>query len=140
MTPEPVSQSTVETVMTRSPIVVSESDSIAAVAELLTGFDISGLPVVDSNDELVGVISETDLVRLRGSTLPWSGWHGLMVRDLMTAPARTIAGSSGLDVAARQMTAEGVHRLVVVDSGRIPVGVVSESDLVREIADSCDSC
>ena len=132
------SGSTVASLMTRSPVVVLESDAIAAVAELLAGYEISGLPVVDSDDHLVGVISQSDLVRLRGSTLPWTGWHGLMVRDVMSKPARTIAGSSGVDAAARQMTAEGVRRLVVVDAGQVPVGVLSESDIVREIADACD--
>jgi CBS domain-containing protein len=132
------SGSTVASLMTRSPVVVSESDAMASVVELLTGFGISGLPVVDSEDYLVGVISQTDVVRLRGSMLPWAGWHGLMVRDVMTKPAKTIEGSSAVDAAARQMTAEGVHRLVVVDRRQIPIGVISESDLVREIADASD--
>ncbi len=59
----------VASLMSRSPIVVSEDDAIAEVAELLAGYEITGLPVVDSADHLVGVISQTDLVRLRGSTL-----------------------------------------------------------------------
>jgi CBS domain-containing protein len=87
---------------------------------------------------LIGVISQTDLVRLRGSTLPWTGWHGLMVRDLMTTPAKTIPGSATLDEAARRMTDGHVHRLVVVDRRQMPIGVISESDIVREIADCCD--
>ena len=129
---------TVESLMTRDLIVVTEDDAIADVAELLAGYEITGLPVVDDGDRLVGVISQTDLVRLRGSALPWTGWHGLMVRDLMTKPAKTISGSASLDEAARQMTAEHVHRLVVVDGHRSPIGVISESDIVREIADCCD--
>ncbi len=129
---------TVESLMTRDLIVVTEDDAIAGVAELLAGYEITGLPVVDDGDRLVGVISQTDLVRLRGSALPWTGWHGLMVRDLMTKPAKTISGSASLDEAARQMTAEHVHRLVVVDGHRSPIGVISESDIVREIADCCD--
>jgi len=130
---------TVESLMTRSPVVVTEEDAIAGVAELLAGYEITGLPVVDDDDRLVGVISQTDLVRLRGSTIPWTGWHGLMVRDLMTTPAKTIAASAPLDEAARRMTDEHVHRLVVVDSRRMPIGVISESDIVREIADCCDN-
>src|SRR6266498_5433731 len=106
---------TVESLMTRDLIVVTEDDAIAGVAELLAGYEITGLPVVDDGDRLVGVISQTDLVRLRGSTLPWTGWHGLMVRDLMTKPAQTISGSASLDEAARQMTAELHYRLVVGD-------------------------
>ena len=129
---------TVASLMTDSPVVVMEGDAIAGVAELLAGFEISGLPVVDSSDRVIGVVSQTDLVRLRGSTLPWAGWHGLMVRDVMTKPAKTIKGSSSLAEAARQMTDAGVHRLVIVDDAQRPIGVISESDLVREIADCCD--
>jgi CBS domain-containing protein len=124
--------------MSRSLVVVTEEDAVAGVAELLAGFEITGLPVVDADDRLVGVISQTDLVRLRGSTLPWTGWHGLIVRDLMTTPAKTISASASLDEAARRMIDEHIHRLVVVDSRRMPIGVISESDIVREIADCCD--
>ena len=132
------SEPTVAKLMTSRPVVAMEDDAIAGVAELLAGYEITGLPVVDAADRLVGVISQTDLVRLRGSTLPWTGWHGLMVRDLMTTPAKTISASAPLDEAARQMTAEHVHRLVVVDDRQTPIGIISESDIVREIADCCD--
>lgn len=131
---------TVESVMTVSPVVISEEEAIAGVAELLAGYQISGLPVVDTDDRLVGVISQTDLIRLQGASIPWTGWHGLIVRDLMTWPAQTIDGTASLDDAARQMTAAGVHRLIVVDGEQAPIGVISESDLVREIADACDDC
>jgi CBS domain-containing protein len=132
------SEATVASLMTSSLVVATEDDAIAGIAELLAGYEITGLPVVDAADRLVGVISQTDLVRLRGSTLPWAGWHGLMVRDLMTKPGKTISASAPLDEAARQMTAERVHRLVVVDDRQKPIGVISESDIVREIADCCD--
>jgi CBS domain-containing protein len=131
---------TVATMMTASPIVISEHESIAGVAELLAGFEISGMPVVDQGDHLVGVISETDLVRLEGAAIPWTGWHGVLVRDLMTYPAQTIVGTATLDDAARLMTALGIHRLVVVDDDQIPIGIITQSDLVREIADACDDC
>lgn len=131
---------TVESVMTVSPIVIAEDKAIAGVAELLAGCEISGLPVVDAGDHLVGVISQTDLVRLRAASLPWAGWHGLMVRDLMSWPARTIEGQASLDEAARRMADESVHRLIVVDDRQTPIGVISGSDLVREIADACDDC
>jgi len=81
------------------------------------------------------VISQTDIVRLRGGSMPTSGWHGLLVRDLMTHPAITVPASASLHEAARLMTEHRVHRLVVVaerDGG--PIGVISESDVVREVA------
>ncbi len=115
MTPGRSSGSTVERLMTRSPVVVGEDEQIAAVAGLLAGFEISGLPVVDSGDHLVGVISQTDLFRLRGSTLPWTGWHGPMVRDVMSTPAKTIAGSSALDAAARRPLSRVAKAAVVLE-------------------------
>ena len=131
---------TVESVMTVSPVVISEEEAIAGVAELLAGYQISGLPVVDADDRLVGVISQTDLIRLQGASIPWTGWHGLIVRDVMSWPAQTIDGTASLDDAARQMSAAGIHRLIVVDDEQAPIGVISESDLIREIADACDDC
>jgi CBS domain-containing protein len=128
----------VATLMTRDPVVVDADASVADVAEMLDAYGVSGLPVVDWDGELVGVISQTDLVRLRGEGLPWSAWHGLRARDLMTRPAVTIVSSATLAEAARAMTGEHVHRLVVVDDAAAPIGVISESDLVREIADACD--
>jgi len=129
---------TVGSVMSSAPVVVMEEDAIAGVAELLAGYEITGLPVVDDADRLVGVISQTDLVRLRGSAIASSGWHGLMVRDLMTRPARTVDASASLEEAARIMTTEHIHRLVVVDGRGSPIGVITEGDIVREIADACD--
>lgn len=138
MTTAPSMGPTVGNLMTGSPLVVSEHETVAGVAELLAGYEISGVPVVDTADRLTGVISQTDLVRLRGSSLPWTGWHAILVREVMTRPARTIPASSSLDDAARQMTAEHVHRLVVVDEQESPIGIISESDIIREIADCCD--
>ena len=133
-----MSAPTVANLMSGSPVVVTEDDTIASVAELLADYGISGLPVVDAGHRLVGVISQTDLVRLKGSIPPWTGWHGVLVRDLMSSPASTIPGSATPGEAARQMTRESVHRLVVVDRRRTPIGVISGSDLVREIADTFD--
>ena len=58
----------------------------------------------------------------------------------MTYPAQTIEKDASLDDAARLMTTLGVHRLVVVDGERSPIGIILTSDLVREIADACDDC
>jgi CBS domain-containing protein len=126
---------TVAELMTRSPVVVSEDDTITAVADLLAGFEITGLPVVDRDGRVVGVISQTDLVRLRGST-PWRGWRGLLVRDLMSKPAKTVPESATIGEVAEQLTSEHVHRLVVVDRLGEPIGIVSGGDLIREIVEA----
>jgi CBS domain-containing protein len=125
----------VRDLMAPDPVVIHAESSLANAAESLAGYDVSGLPVVDQDGTVIGVISQTDIVRLRGGPIPMSGWHGLLVRDLMTHPAITVPASASLREAARLMTDHGVHRLVVVSSRNgAPVGVISESDIVREVA------
>jgi CBS domain-containing protein len=121
--------------MAPNAVTIEAESSLSQVAATLAEYDISGLPVVDRGGAVIGVISQTDIVRLRGGSMPTSGWHGLLVRDLMTHPAITVSASASLQEAARLMTEHHVHRLVVVaerDGG--PIGVISESDVVREIA------
>jgi CBS domain-containing protein len=118
--------------MASDPIVVSPDVPVVRVAEVLVDYDIGGLPVVDVSGRLVGVVSQTDLVRLWASQVPSSDWPGLLVRDVMTQPAVTIRGSASLRDAARAMTERDVDRLVVVgDDSETALGVISDSDLVR---------
>ncbi len=125
----------VGSLMAPDPVTVLADSSLAEVAETLAEHDLSGLPVVDRDGALVGVISQTDIVRLRAGSMPVSDWHGLLVRDLMTHPAITVAASASLKDAAGHMTEHHVHRLVVVaEPAGTPIGVLSESDLVREVA------
>ena len=125
----------VRDLMAPSPVTIQAESSLAQIAETLAEYDVSGLPVVDRGGAVIGVISQTDIVRLRGGSMPTSGWHGLLVRDLMPHPAITVPASASLHEAARLMTEHRVHRLVVVaERGGGPIGVISESDVVREVA------
>lgn len=130
---------TVGELMTRDPVVVRADTSLKEAAGLLDQYRISGLPVVDAAGVLVGVLSQTDLVRVRATEHLWTNWPGLAVRHLMTQPALTIAVSASLGEAARLMEERHVHRLVVVaDDGRSPIGIVSTTDLVRVMAGAAE--
>jgi len=122
----------VRDLMTADPIVVREDQPLPEVAETLERRDISGVPVVDGEGDLVGVISRTDLARVRATDDLWARWPGLAARHLMTKPAITVAADAPLADAIRRMEAEHIHRLVVVDdSGRRPIGVISTTDIVH---------
>ena len=122
--------------MTLDVVVVRANASLDEAAALLDRHHVSGLPVVDGAGSLVGVVSQTDLVRARSTEYLWANWPGLAVRHLMTSPAITVRRSVSIATAAARMERERVHRLVVVadDDETLPIGILSMTDLVHAIA------
>ncbi|MFF5763989.1 CBS domain-containing protein [Streptomyces tanashiensis] len=94
--------------------------SFRDAAKILAERDISGLPVVDDDDHVVGVVSESDLLAHRELT----------VRDMMTRPAITVHAEETVADAARLMVRRGVERLPVVDEEERLVGIVTRRDLL----------
>jgi CBS domain-containing protein len=126
---------TVGQLMSPDPIVVRDSAPVDKAVRLLEEHEISGLPVVDSEGALVGIISETDIVHARATEYLWERWSGLSVRHLMHSPVLTADPQMPFDEAARIMERAHVHRLVVIaEDQRTPVGIISTSDLVRVLA------
>jgi CBS domain-containing protein len=126
---------TVAELMTPDPIVIDESATVFDAVRVLEENDISGMPVIDREGVLVGVISQTDIVRARAVGHLWERWPGLRVRHLMHSPALTADRAMSLEDAAQVMERAHVHRLVVVDDDQMtPVGVISTTDLVRALA------
>jgi CBS domain-containing protein len=122
--------------MSIEPVVVHADASLSEAVQTMDDRGISGLPVIGPAGDLVGVISEVDLVHARATEWLWANWTGLAVRHLMTSPPVTIRRSETLEVATRKMERNHVHRLVVVadDDDALPIGVISTSDLVRALA------
>jgi CBS domain-containing protein len=138
-------------IMTAEVRTISPSASLKEAAELMLAHRISGLPVVDGNGEVLGVISETDILfkeRMREVRK-----QGLLVRHAvdeeeslklsartvgaaMTMPAVTIGADRPVSEAATLMLERRVNRLPVVDSELRLVGLVTRSDLVRAFARS----
>ena len=129
-------QAIVGDLMASEPVVVQANASLDEAASLLDLHGISGLPVVDRAGSLVGVLSQTDLLRARSTEYLWTNWPGLAVRHLMTSPAITVTRSTALPLAARTMERRHIHRLVVVsdDDETLPIGILSVTDIVHAIA------
>lgn len=123
-------------IMTRDPITVRDVASLNEARRRAQGAHISGLPVVDGADRVIGVISQSDLVAEAryDDDAPMSRVR--RVADVMARPAVTIGAWAPLRVAARLMLDYRVHRLVVVDEEQRPVGVLSTTDFVRLAADA----
>jgi CBS domain-containing protein len=140
----------IEDVMTKDVVTVAPETPLKHVAALLAGRKISGLPVVDEQGALVGVVSEGDilfkergapertgmLARLHRRRGP-DGRAKLEARtaaEAMTTPATTAPPWRSVAAAAAQMTDDGINRLPVVDQDGKLVGIVTRADLVRAFA------
>jgi CBS domain-containing protein len=126
--------------MTPFPVMVQVDAPLDEIAVVMAQNDITGVPVVDDAGVLVGVVSQTDMIRVAatdGAGLrPWSGFTA---RHVMTHDPVAVRADTPLVEAASRLERHGIHRLVVVaDDGRTPIGVVSVTDLLPLLVDAAD--
>ncbi len=121
--------------MSLEPITILGSAPVARAQQLMDRHGVSGLPVVDDDGRLMGVISQTDLLRVHTDEALRIQWTSLRVSAVMTSPARTIDSGAPVLEAAAAMEEHQIHRLVVVDADGRPTGVLSTLDLVRRLND-----
>lgn len=137
-------------VMNRQVVTVTPGTSIVDAANIMLRQRISGLPVVDGEGRLVGVVSEGDFLRrveigagekrghwlalLAGPEAADAGRaQGRTVGEIMTATPLTIAEDTPLADVARTMETHGIKRLPVLRGDRL-VGIVTRSDLLLAVA------
>jgi CBS domain-containing protein len=135
----------VSDVMTTSVVTVDRITPYQEIDRLLTEHRISGVPVLKMGREVVGVVSEADLLAAEDETnrrarMATSMGRRRLLRKpppvsltagtLMTAPAITIGPDATIPAAARLMNTHHLRRLPVVDEGRKLIGIVSRRDLL----------
>lgn len=130
-------------IMTTKVVTVSPGNSIRHAAQIMLDHGVSGLPVVDDEGKLAGIITEGDLLRRSELGLPgiagslpaedYIRSHGWNVGDVMIADVIAIDPDIAVDRVAAIMTENRVKRLPVVEDGAL-VGIVSRADLLRSIA------
>ena len=127
----------VSDLMQRKVVSVAPDTPLSEVVSLLADQHISGLPVVDHDGRLLGVISSSDVL-IAEAEADSPGDRVLLLEealasDLMTPRPITIPAEAPARQAAQEMLYAEVHRLFVEEEGRL-VGVISQTDLVRAVA------
>lgn len=129
---------TVADVMVEDVVTVTADTPYRRLVELLWTYGISGLPVVGAHGGVVGMVSESDLLRYQedpgGARRPApdaSLESALVAGDLMSAPVVTTDPDATLTAAARVMRERNLKRLPVVDGSGGLVGIISRADLLK---------
>lgn len=118
---------TVGQVMTRTVTSVHPNDSLTEVFHVLLHRRISGAPVVDDEGRILGVVSYCDLASQR-----WNGGRGhkkATARDAMSGSLITVNSSDSLGMAAQRMWRHRVHRVLVLEAGKL-AGILTPFDLM----------
>lgn len=152
--PEPV-VTRVKHIMTVDVVSVSPTASVGRIARLMHERAISGIPVVDIDRTVVGMVTDLDLILLNTRIeaphfLPLLDGRipletpshfkrriqhaaGTTAKDLMTEGVVTVGPEDEVEALAALMVKERVNPVPVVEDGRL-VGVVSRADVIRWMA------
>ena len=139
-------------VMVRDVVTVRSDTDVADAVKLLSEHDVSALPVVDEAGNLVGMLSEADLIhRVEIGTEKHRPWwleavtgastlaeefaksHGKRVDEIMTSGAISVSEDTPLSEIATLFERKRIKRVPVIKDGKL-VGVVSQSNLIQALA------
>ncbi len=143
-----------EDIMTRQVVTVRPETPVGELARLFSDRGISGAPVVDAEGTLLGVVTETDLMRrVAAPADPKPGWlgglfqdpaglarryarsHGRTAQDVMTTEPMTLGPDVPIERVARLLEERDIRRVPIVAAGRL-LGVVSRADLLKAVLDT----
>ena len=116
-----MTQMPVKEIMTKNVITVPLSTPVREVANLLSEKNVSGLPVVDDEGRVLGVISELDVVGRQGAT----------AADIMSKGVISVTEETDVDEVLHLFLNQRIRRVPVLSDGQHLIGIVSRSDLVR---------
>jgi CBS-domain-containing membrane protein len=141
-------------VMTRDVVSVGPDTTVGEIAALLVRHRISAVPVVSSDQQLIGIVTQTDLAhRSETGTEKRRKWwlevfadpdvkarefiksHGLRAQDVMTRHVVSVQRNASLAEVADVLDSHRIRQVPVVSKGSI-VGMISRADIVRKLAET----
>jgi len=146
-------------IMTVSTISVSKNNNVKVALDLLAEHNISGLPVVDDEGKVAGIISGSDILRYsqQKSVVPktsssfwfspytesddiaairdgFENLHRTAIGQVMTKNVFTVKGDTPVSDVAKLMISRNINRVPVVDDSGKLLGIISRADLVKFMA------
>jgi CBS domain-containing protein len=113
-------------IMTHKVATIHPEASAQEVAQLLDQKRISGVPVVDADDMIIGIITEADIISKVNR-------EGLCVADIMSHNIVAVSEETPVSEIAALLTERNIKRVPVIQNGKL-VGIVSRADIVHAVA------
>ena len=139
-------------VMTPDPVCLGPSASIRELASVFEEHGVSGVPVVDQQGTVIGIVTKTDLIRRCSEGIddmpPAYLFEVLFeqgaedetsevvpeplvcVEDIMTEDPVLVSLETPASEVAKLMSARGIHRVIVADDENYPLGIITSMDLL----------
>jgi len=146
----------VKDLMSTNVLTISKDTSVEEIAGILAENNISGVPVVDEENRVIGIVTQKDLlykdikprfpavVEILGGMIFLSGVKeyntelkklvATKAEELMTKKVITISPDSSVEKAAAIMVDKNINRIPVVDEGNHLLGIISRADIIRSMA------
>jgi len=115
----------IKLVMTQEVVSIRASGRISEALELMKTENVGGLPVVDDEKRVKGIVTERDVARLFANRLSGINVRQLMSRDVITALTKTT-----IFEVEKTMATQGFRRLPIVSDGKV-VGIITSMDVIR---------
>jgi len=119
--------------MTTDVVTIGEDAPVSQLCDLLQAVHANGLPVLNAQGELVGIVSEDDILYGTMGVFDKNG-KPVLVRDIMTSPAVCATEDTDVVELSRMLSGMRIHRIPILTDGRV-TGIVTALDVVRAVAE-----
>lgn len=124
----------VKDIMTKEVVCIKKDMPVVEAIRLMVKNNITGIPVVDADLSLVGILTEQDVLRLFHT---YKDEKHRIVSDFMTQPAAYLEEDERVLDACYCLRDNSIRRVPVTSNGKV-VGIISRSDIVKCIISFCD--
>jgi predicted transcriptional regulator len=115
--------------MQRPVLATTPRASVRDIAAQIVMNEISGMPVTEKTGEIVGVITEADIL---GALMDGKKLENLTAQDIMSADPITVDMDTPMNEVMKRLEENGVLRLPVTSHGKV-VGIISRRDIIRSV-------
>ena len=119
----------VEDYMTTTTVTMNFKNSVLDIAKKMLAQNISSVPITDDEGEIIGILTERDVIKIVANELPPGG---ISAMSLMSFPTVKIKEKAPIEEAAKIMATKKLRHLIVEDTyGTRVVGIITVTDLAR---------